>query len=97
MPIIIELAQGLLRRFAPWIVVAALVLAMAIAGPAACRKLHTEQARARLGEEQARAAFVDSLGSILTIAAIVALAGAVLVVVLLRGVEPPQGHAPAAE
>ena len=46
---------------------------------------------------QARAAFVDSLGSILTIAAIVALAGAVLVVVLLRGVKPPQGHAPAAE
>ena len=56
MPIIIELAQGLLRRFAPWIVIAALVLAMAIAGPAACRKLHTDQARARLGEEQARAA-----------------------------------------
>jgi EmrB/QacA subfamily drug resistance transporter len=48
-------------------------------------------------EAQARAAFVDSLGSILTIAAIVALAGAVLVVVLLRGVKPPQGHAPAAE
>ena len=48
-------------------------------------------------EAQARAAFVESLGSILTIAAIVALAGAVLVVVLLRGVKPPQGHAPAAE
>jgi hypothetical protein len=48
-------------------------------------------------EAQARAAFVDSLGSILTIAAIVALAGAVLVVVLLRGVKPPQGHAPASE
>jgi predicted MFS family arabinose efflux permease len=43
---------------------------------------------------QARAAFVDSLGSILTVAAVVALAGAVLVVVLLRGVKPPQGHAP---
>jgi hypothetical protein len=43
---------------------------------------------------EARAAFVDSLGSILTIAAILALAGAVLVVVLLRGIEPPQGHAP---
>ena len=38
---------------------------------------------------EARAAFVDSLGSILTIAAIVALAGAVLVVVLLRHVRPP--------
>ena len=31
------------------------------------------------------------------LAAIVALAGAVLVVVLLRGMKPPQGHAPAAE
>jgi len=44
---------------------------------------------------EARAAFVESLGSILTVAAIVALAGAVLVVVLLRGIKPPQGHAPA--
>ena len=44
---------------------------------------------------QARAAFVESLGSILTIAAIVALVGAVLVVVLLRGLKPPQGQAPA--
>ena len=51
----------------------------------------------RRSKPQARAAFVDSLGSILTIAAIVALAGAVLVVVLLRGVKPPQGHAPASE
>ena len=46
---------------------------------------------------EARAAFVESLGSILLIAAIVALAGAVLVVVLLRGMRPTQGHAPAAE
>jgi EmrB/QacA subfamily drug resistance transporter len=43
----------------------------------------------------ARAAFVDSLGSILTIAAIVALAGAALVVVLLRHVKPPPAGAPA--
>ena len=43
----------------------------------------------------ARIAFVDSLGSILTVAAIVALAGAVLVVVLLRGFRPPQGRVPA--
>jgi EmrB/QacA subfamily drug resistance transporter len=52
--------------------------------------------------QQARVAFVDSLSSILTIAAIAALAGSVLVVVLLRGVKPPQGgpaqgEAPAAE
>jgi EmrB/QacA subfamily drug resistance transporter len=46
---------------------------------------------------EARIAFVDSLGTILTVAAIVALAGSVLVVVLLHGVRPPQGHAPAAE
>jgi MFS family permease len=46
---------------------------------------------------EARAAFVESLGSILLVAAIVALVGAVLVVVLLRGMRPPQGHAPAAE
>ncbi len=46
---------------------------------------------------EARIAFVDSLGTILTVAAIVALAGAVLVVVLLRGVRPPQRHAPAGD
>jgi EmrB/QacA subfamily drug resistance transporter len=46
---------------------------------------------------EARVAFVDSLGRILTVAAIVALAGAVLVIVLLRGVRPPQRHAPAGE
>jgi EmrB/QacA subfamily drug resistance transporter len=45
----------------------------------------------------ARAAFVDSLGSILTLAAIVSLVGAVLVVVLLRGLRPQQGHPPPAE
>ena len=43
----------------------------------------------------ARMAFVDSLGSILTIAAIVAFAGAALVVVLLRHVKPPPAGAPA--
>jgi predicted MFS family arabinose efflux permease len=43
----------------------------------------------------ARIAFVDSLGSILTIAAIVAFAGAALVVVLLRHVKPPPADAPA--
>ena len=42
-----------------------------------------------------RIAFVDSLGSILTIAAIVAFAGAALVVVLLRNFRPPHSGAPA--
>ncbi len=46
---------------------------------------------------EARAAFVDSLSSILVVAAVVALAGAVLVVVLLRGMRPQQGHASASE
>ena len=44
---------------------------------------------------EARVAFVDSLGSILTIAAIVAFAGAALVVVLLRNFRPPHSGAPA--
>ena len=46
---------------------------------------------------EARAAFVESLGSILLVAAIVALAGAALVVVLLRGMRPPQGQPPPAK
>jgi hypothetical protein len=46
-------------------------------------------------EPQARAAFVDSLGSILTIAAIVAFAGAALVIVLLRNFRPAHADAPA--
>ena len=46
---------------------------------------------------EARVAFVDSLGSILTVAAVVALAGAVLVVVLLRGFSPQRHAAPAGE
>ena len=45
----------------------------------------------------ARIAFVDSLGSILTIAAIVAFAGAALVVVLLRNFRPPHSSAPAGD
>ena len=65
MPIIIELA----RRFAPWIIIAALVVAMAIAGPAACRKLHTDQARARLGEEQAHAASKSGEDAVATVGA----------------------------
>ena len=46
---------------------------------------------------EARVAFVESLGSILTVAAVVALAGAVLVVVLLRGFSPQRHAAPAGE
>ena len=67
--ILVELAQRLLSRFAPWIALAALVLIIAIAGPATCRKLHNEQARARLGEEQARAASGSGKDAVATVGA----------------------------
>ena len=44
---------------------------------------------------EARAAFVDSLGSILTIAAILAFVGAALVIVLLRNFRPAHSEASA--
>ena len=44
---------------------------------------------------EARIAFVDALGTILTVTGIVALVGAALVVVLLRGFRPSQGRVPA--
>ena len=65
MPILAELA----RRFAPWIALGVLVVVIAFAGPAACRKLHTEQARARLGEEQARAASKSGEDAVATVGA----------------------------
>ena len=65
MLILAELA----RRFAPWIVLGVLVVIIALAGPAACRKLHTEQARARLGEEQARAASTSGEDAVATVGA----------------------------
>ena len=53
------------------------------------------RAPSRAGSHRRRGvAFVDSLGSILTIAAIVSLAGAALVIVLLRDVRPPPTGAP---
>ena len=65
MPILAELA----RRFAPWIALGVLVLIIALAGPAACRKLHTEQARARLGEEQTQAASKSGQDAVATVGA----------------------------
>ena len=38
----------LVRRFAPWIMIAVLVLLIALVGPIACRKLSTERARANI-------------------------------------------------
>ncbi len=59
----------LARRFAPWIALGVLVLVIAFAGPAACRKLHNEQARARLGEAQARAASGSGKDAVATVGA----------------------------
>ena len=59
----------LARRFAPWIALGVLALLLVVAGPAACRKLHTEQARARLGEEQARAATGSGEDAVATVGA----------------------------
>ena len=55
------------RRFAPWIMIAMFALLIALAGPAACRKLNNEAARARLGEESARAASRNGEDAVATV------------------------------
>lgn len=65
MPIIIELA----RRFAPWIALGGLILLLLIAGPATCHRLRDAQARARLSEEQARAASGSGQDAVATVGA----------------------------
>ena len=57
------------RRFAPWIMIAMIALLIALAGPAACRKLNSESARARLGEESARAASRNGEDAVATVGA----------------------------
>ncbi len=52
MPILADLV----RRFAVWIAFAIFALLLALAGPAACRKMNGDAARARLGQETAKAA-----------------------------------------
>ncbi len=69
MPILAEIVRRLLIRFAPWIALGVLVLVIVLAGPAACRKLYSEQARARLGEEQARAANRNGEDAVATVGA----------------------------
>ena len=69
MPILAEIARRILSRFAPWIALGVLVLVILLAGPAACRKLYTDQARARLGEEQARAANRNGEDAVATVGA----------------------------
>lgn len=63
------IVPDLLRRVAPWIALAALILFLAFAGPAACRKLHGEAARARLGEAQADAAGRSGQDAVATVGA----------------------------
>ena len=57
------------RRFAPWIMIAMIALLITLAGPAACRKLNSESARARLGEESARAASRNGEDAVATVGA----------------------------
>jgi len=65
MPIVLEYA----RRFAPWIAFAIFAVLLALAGPAACRKLNNAEARARLGEETARAASRNGEDAVATVGA----------------------------
>ena len=55
------------RRFAPWIMIAMIALLIALAGPAACRKLAGEAARARLGEASAKAASRNGKDAVATV------------------------------
>ena len=59
----------LVRRFAVWIAFAIFALLLALAGPAACRKMNSEAARARLGEETAKAASRNGQDAVATIGA----------------------------
>jgi len=57
------------RRFAPWIAIAMIALLIALVGPAACRKLSGEAARARLGEASAAAASRNGEDAVTTVGA----------------------------
>lgn len=65
MTLILEVA----RRFAPWIMLAVIALLILLAGPAMCRKINHERARARLGEETARAASRNGEDAVATVGA----------------------------
>jgi hypothetical protein len=57
------------RRFAPWIMIAIFALLIAFIGPAMCRKANHESARARLGEEAAKAASQSGVDTVATVGA----------------------------
>ena len=63
------LALEFARRFAPWIMLALIALLIALVGPAACRKINGETARARLGEETAKAASRNGEDAVATVGA----------------------------
>ena len=65
MTLIIEFA----RRFAPWIMIATFGLLIALVGPSMCRKINGEAARARLGEENAKAASRNGEDAVATVGA----------------------------
>lgn len=63
------LLSELARRFAPWLMIALIGLAIALVGPAMCRRINQESARARLGEETARAASRNGEDAVATVGA----------------------------
>lgn len=63
MPILADLA----RRFAPWVALVVLLLILAAVGPSGCRRIAYESARARLGEEAARAASASGRDAVATV------------------------------
>ena len=69
MMIVADVARRLAHRFAPWIMIAMIGLLITLAGPAACRKLNHEAARARLGEASATAASRNGEDAVATVGA----------------------------
>ncbi len=65
----VEFARRHVRRIAPWIMVAMIGLVLALAGPAACRKINNEAARARLAEASATAASRNGEDAVATVGA----------------------------
>ena len=65
MTLVLEFA----RRFAPWVMIAMFGLLIALVGPAMCRKINHESARARLGEEAAKASSKSGEDAVATVGA----------------------------
>ena len=65
----LTIASEFARRFVPWIAIVIIALLVAFAGPAMCRKINHESARARLGEETARSASQSGQDAVATVGA----------------------------